>query len=168
MPLLYSRATATIVDSGAMRFLAKYTVPFESLQSQDDGALNALLKTQIPPEVDDALAAAGRAIEEQMHRVIRALPALDATLEGAARNTLSRMQHDLENLHGKTIQAAKRRNDTLRRQFQRTRALAFPNGHAQERSIAFIWFLNQYGQAFVERLWQELPLDMGTHWVVTI
>ena len=168
MPLMYFRATATILDSAAMRFLSKYEVAFESLQSQDDSALNELLKTQIPPEVDDALAAAGRAIQERMSRVIEAVPALDPTLEGAAKNTLGRMQHDLENLHGKTIQAAKRRNDTLRRQFQRTRALAFPNGYPQERSIAFVWFLNQYGQAFVERLWQELPLDMGTHWVVTI
>jgi uncharacterized protein YllA (UPF0747 family) len=103
-----------------------------------------------------------------MSRVIATVPALDPTLEAAAKNTLSRMQHDLENLHGKTIQAAKRRNETLRRQFQRTRALAFPHGHPQERTIAFIWFLNQYGEAFVERLWQELPLEMGTHWVVTI
>ena len=103
-----------------------------------------------------------------MSRVIEALPLLDPTLEGAARNTLGKMQKDLENLQGKTIQAAKKKNDTLRRQFQRTRALAFPNGHPQERAIAFVWFLNQYGQAFVERLWQELPLDMGTHWVVTI
>jgi bacillithiol biosynthesis cysteine-adding enzyme BshC len=168
MPLMYSRATATILDSAAMRFLAKYDVPFESLQSQDDGALNELLKTQIPPQIDEALAAAGRTLDERMSRVIEALPLLDPTLEGAARNTLGKMQKDLENLQGKTIQAAKKKNETLRRQFQRTRALAFPNGHPQERAIGFVWFLNQYGQAFVERLWQELPLDMGTHWVVTI
>jgi bacillithiol biosynthesis cysteine-adding enzyme BshC len=168
MPLMYSRATATILDSAAMRFLSKYHVPFEALAPQDDSALNDLLRTQIPPEVEDALVAVERALEERMSQVVAAVPALDPTLEGAAKNTLSRMQHDLENLHGKTIQAAKRRNETLRRQFQRTRALAFPDGHPQERTIAFIWFLNQYGDAFVERLWQELPLDMGTHWVVSI
>jgi bacillithiol biosynthesis cysteine-adding enzyme BshC len=168
MPLMYSRATATILDSGAMRFLSKYGVPFESLQSQDDGALNELLKTQIPPQIEEALAAAGRALDERMGQVVQALPLLDPTLEGAGRNTLGKMQKDLETLQSKTIQAAKKKNETLRRQFQRTRALAFPEGHAQERTIAFIWFLNQYGQAFVERLWQELPLDMGTHWVVTI
>jgi uncharacterized protein YllA (UPF0747 family) len=93
---------------------------------------------------------------------------LDPTLEGAARNTVSKMQHDLENLHGKTIQAAKRKNDTLRRQFLRTRALVFPNGHAQERTIGFVWFLNQYGPALVERLWDALPTEMGQHWVITI
>ena len=168
MPLMYSRATATILDSAAVRFLSKYDVPFESLQVQDDGPLNELLKKQIPPEVDEALDAAARAVEERMSSVIHAVPLLDPTLEGAARNTLGKIQKDLETLQGKTIQAAKKKNDTLRRQFQRTRALAFPNGHPQEREIAFIWFLNQYGQAFVERLWQELPLDMGTHWVVTI
>jgi bacillithiol synthase len=168
MPLMYSRATATILDSPAIRFLSKYNVPFEALVPQDDSELNEVLRTQIPPEVEDTLAAAEHALQERMSRVIAAVPALDPTLEATAKNTLNRMQHDLENLRGKTIQAAKRRNETLRRQFQRTRALAFPHGQPQERTIASIWFLNQYGEAFVERLWQELPLEMGTHWVVTI
>jgi bacillithiol biosynthesis cysteine-adding enzyme BshC len=168
MPLIYPRATATLVDSAASRFLTKYTFPLEALQPQDEGALNELLKTQIPPEVDEALAAAGHALEERMSRVIGALQALDPTLEGAAKTTLGRMQHDLENLQGKTVQAAKRRHETLRRQFLRTRALAFPDGHAQERAIGFISFLNQYGPALVQRLWDDLPIQMGQHWVITI
>jgi bacillithiol biosynthesis cysteine-adding enzyme BshC len=168
MPLMYCRATATLVDSGAARFLTKYEVPLESLHAQDDSVLNELLKTQIPAEVDHALAAATRSVEEQMEHVIRSLPALDPTLEGAGRTTLSRMQKDLETLQGKTIQAAKRRNETLRRQFVRTRALTFPNGHAQERTISFVSFMNQYGSSLVERLWQELPVGLGQHWIVTI
>ena len=63
-----------------------------------------------------------------MTRVIEAMPALDPTLEGAARSTLGRMQHDLQTLRSKTIQAAKKRDETLRRQFTRTRALVFPGG----------------------------------------
>ena len=59
---------------------------------------------------------------------------------GAARSTLGRMQHDLQTLHGKMIHAAKKRDETLRRQFIRTRALAFPDGHAQERTIGFVSF----------------------------
>jgi uncharacterized protein YllA (UPF0747 family) len=96
------------------------------------------------------------------------MPLLDPTLEGAARTTQSRMDHDLETLHGKTIQAAKRRNDTLRRQFVRVRSLAFPHGHPQERAIGFVSFLNQYGPALVERLEDELPLDLGHHWIVAV
>jgi bacillithiol biosynthesis cysteine-adding enzyme BshC len=168
MPLMFPRASATLLDSAALRFLHKYNVSLESLQAQDDSALNALLAAQIPAEVEDAFGAAGTSIDSSLTRVARALGALDPTLEGAAKNTLGRIQHDLENLRNKTIQAAKRRDETLRRQFQRTRAMAFPGGAPQERAVGFVSFLNQYGPALIDRLFQELPLDLGTHWIVSI
>ena len=168
MPLFYPRATATILDSAALRFLTKYKLPLEALQAQDEAALNELLKTQIPPVVEESFSEAEKTIAAQMTRLVSAMPALDPTLEGAARSTLERMQRDLQTLHGKMIQAAKRRDETLRRQFIHARALAFPGGHAQERTVGFLSFLNQYGPALVDRLDEELPLDLGRHWIVTI
>ena len=168
MPLMYPRASATLLTAAAMRFLTRYQLPLEALQAQDESALNELLALQIPPSVEESFSRAGAAIEVQMAAVIGAVPAIDPTLQGAATSTLGRMQHDLQTLHAKMIQAAKRRDETLRRQFVHTRALAFPHGHAQERTIAFVWFLNQYGPALVDRLHEELPLDMGRHWVLTV
>jgi bacillithiol biosynthesis cysteine-adding enzyme BshC len=168
MPLMYPRASATLLDSAAMRFVQKYGVPIEALQPQDESALNALLASQLPREVDESLTAAAAAIDDRMARVVEAMPLLDPTLEGAAKSTLSRMQHDLQTLRGKTVQAAKRRDETLRRQYTRARALAFPDGKPQERAVAFISFLNQYGPALVERLTADLPVDLGRHWVLTI
>jgi bacillithiol synthase len=168
MPLMYPRASVTLMDSAGLRFLTKYKLPLEALQAQDEAALNELLKAQIPRVVEESVAEASRTIEAQMARVVQAMPALDPTLEGAARSTLQRMQHDLQTLQTKMIQAAKRRDETLRRQFMHARALAFPDGHAQERTIGFVSFLNQYGPALVERLDEALPLDMGRHWIVTI
>ncbi len=168
MPLMYPRATATILDAPALRFINKYHVRLESLQARDEAALNDLLKSQIPQVVEDSFNGAVRAVDTEMTRVIDAMTALDPTLEGAARSTLGRMQHDLQTLHGKMIQAAKRRDETLRRQFIHARNLAFPNGQPQERTIAFLTFLNQYGPALVERLNEELPLELGRHWIVAI
>jgi bacillithiol biosynthesis cysteine-adding enzyme BshC len=168
MPLMYPRASATLLDSAAMRFLARYGLALEALQPQDESALNQLLETQIPPAVEASYSKASETIESSMQALVEAIPVLDPTLEGATRSTLGRMQHDLQTLHNKMIQAAKRRDETLRRQYMRTRALAFPDGHAQERTIGFVSFLNQYGPALVDRLDQELPLDMGHHWIVAI
>jgi bacillithiol biosynthesis cysteine-adding enzyme BshC len=168
MPLMYPRASATLLDSAALRFLDKYKLPLEALQPQDESALNQLLESQIPPSVEESFTNASRTIEMEMTRIVQAMPALDPTLEAAAKSTLGRMQHELHTLHGKMIQAAKRRDETLRRQYMRTCALAFPNGHAQERTIAFLSFLNQYGPALVDRLNEELPLDIGHHWIVAI
>jgi len=168
MPLFYPRASATVLDSASLRFLTRYQLPFEALHGRDDSALNALLETQIPPAVEASFSAARAMIDARMSEVLQAVSAIDPTLEGVAKSTAGRMQHDLETFHGKMLQAAKRRHDTLRRQFVRTRALTFPGGQPQERAIGFVSLLNQYGPALVDRLSDELPLDMGRHWLVTI
>src|SRR5262249_35665215 len=117
---------------------------------------------------EDAFGEAARAVDTQMTRLMQSITTVDPTLEGVVKSTLGRMQHDLETLRGKMIQAAKRRDETLRRQFLHARALAFPAGEPQERAIAFISFLNHYGPALVERLAGALPLDLGWHWVMAV
>lgn len=168
MPLVYPRATATVLDAAAARFLSRYDVPLEALQAQDESALNRVLEAQLPPDVDRALEEARRTTARAMEAVIGAVPAIDPTLEGAARSTLGRMEHDLRTLQNKVIQAAKRRDETLRRQFQRTRAQVFPGGQPQERAVGSVYFLNRFGPALVERMMAELPVDVGYHWVITV
>jgi bacillithiol biosynthesis cysteine-adding enzyme BshC len=168
MPLYYPRASATVLDSAAARFLSRYELPLESLQPQDDGALNRLLESQLPPSVEGALQDALHAVDQRMNTLASVIPLLDPTLEGAVRSTLGKMQHELKALHSKIIHAAKRRDETLRRQFERLRTQAFPGGQPQERTIGFVSFLARYGPALVDRLDEELPLDLGHHWVFTI
>ena len=81
---------------------------------------------------------------------------------------MGKMEHELKALRGKMIQAAKRRDETLRRQFTRAQAQTFPQGHPQERTLSVVHFLNLYGPALVERLIEELPIDLGQHWVLSI
>jgi bacillithiol synthase len=168
LPLIQPRATATILDSAGMRFLTRYQVPFESLEPQDERALNDLLTALLPPAVERAVQDAEAAIAARLEAVIGAVPAIDPTLEGAARSTLGKIEHDMKALRSKILQAAKRRDETLRRQFVRVRAQAFPGGEPQERSVGSISFLNRYGPALIDRLAAELPIEGGTHWIVTV
>ncbi|HEY0875916.1 MAG TPA: bacillithiol biosynthesis cysteine-adding enzyme BshC [Vicinamibacterales bacterium] len=168
MPLMYPRASATLIDSATRRFLARYALPFEELQPQDESALNRLLQSQLPESVEQAIADGEVAVRRALERIIEAVPAVDPTLAGAARTTLGKMEHDLRNLRNKVIQAAKKRDETLRRQFARAQSLIFPLGHPQERTVAVVFFLNRYGPALVDRLLEELPVEMGQHWVVTV
>ena len=168
MPLMQPRASATLIDAAAVRFLSRHDVPLESLQQQDEHALNELLKTLLPPAVERSIREAGEQIAARMEAVVEAVPSIDPTLEGRARSALGRMQHELETLHAKVLQAAKRRDETLRRQFLHVRAQAFPGGQPQERAVGGVSFLGRYGPAVVARLLDELPVDGGTHWIVTI
>jgi bacillithiol biosynthesis cysteine-adding enzyme BshC len=168
MPILQHRASATILDSNAMRFLQRHELSLEALKAQDEAALNALLEAQIPPAVTASLEDASRAIAERLESLAKAVTPLDQTLEAAARSALGRMQDDLKKLHGKIVQAAKRKDETLRRQFVHAQAQAFPGGHPQERVIGLVYFINKYGRVLIDRLSEELPPESGSHWVVTI
>jgi bacillithiol biosynthesis cysteine-adding enzyme BshC len=168
MPLICPRASATLVDAGAARFLNKHQVPFDALRSRDESALNQLLESQLPPEIEQSLKNAEDNLRSALQRVIDAMPALDPTLAGAAKTTLGKMEHDLKSLHGKVIQAAKRRDETLRRQFTRAQAQIFPLGHPQERTLTLVYFINRYGPGLIDTLMRVLPQELGQHWVITL
>ena len=162
MPLVHPRASATLVDSATQRFLTKYGVALEDLQPQDESALNKLLQSQLPPTVEAAIKEADEAVARAMQRVVQVIPAVDPTLAGAAKTTLGKMEHEIRSLHGKVIQAVKKRDETLRRQFTRAQAQTFPQGQPQERVLGVPFFLNLYGSALVDRLLQELAdVDLG-------
>lgn len=168
LPLIHPRASATIVDSATVRFLQKYNVPLEELQAQDESALNRLLQAQLPPSVETAIKDADEATRRVLERVADAISSVDPTLVGAVKTTCGKIEHEIRALHGKVIQAVKKRDETLRRQFTRAQAQTFPQGHPQERTLAVVYFLNLYGPALVDRLLEELPTDLGQHWVLTI
>ena len=168
MPLIFPRASATLVDAAAARFLSKQQVPLDDLRSRDESALNRLLQSQLPPEIEHSLKSAEETLRSALQRVIDAMPLLDPTLAGAAKTTMGKMEHDLKSLQGKVIQAAKRRDETLRRQFTRAQAQIFPLGNPQERTLTLVYFLNRYGPALVDTLLRVLPLELGRHWIVTL
>ncbi len=168
MPLIHARATATIADAATVRFLQRYELELARLQPQDDSALNALLAAQLPASVHEALDAAEHALAERLDALREVVPAVDPTLAGAAASTRARMERDLGNLRNKVIQAAKRRDETLRRQFHRARTQCFPGGDPQERRVGVVYFANRYGFGLVERLLAELSFAPGCHDLLTL
>ena len=83
MPLVVPRATATILDAAGVRFLNRYEVPLESARRAGRARAQRAARR--------AAAAVGRArgtdaeaeIGARMDAIIRAVPAIDPTLEGA-------------------------------------------------------------------------------------
>jgi bacillithiol biosynthesis cysteine-adding enzyme BshC len=168
VPLLYSRTSVTLLDSSALRFLEKHQLTLDALHAQDDSALNKLLESQLPPSIERTMDDAERDLALQAQALKREVSVVDPTLVGAVDTTVERIQESLKTLHHKIIQATKRKDETLRRQFVRTRMLAFPGGQPQERILNLAFFLNRHGWGLCDRLLEMLPLEMGKHYVMTV
>jgi bacillithiol biosynthesis cysteine-adding enzyme BshC len=166
-PLLASRASATVLDSAAAKFLDRHDLPLDALQGQDDTTLNRLLEGQLPPQLESTFADLDRLAADGTLRLKPLVASVDPTLTGAVDTTLERLRDTLKSLQGKILQAAKKKDDTLRRQFARTRTLTFPSGQPQERVLNVVFFVNRYGPGFVARLIDVLPPLAGAHLVIT-
>jgi len=166
-PLLASRVSATLLDSAAAKFLDRYAFPLEALQPQDESALNRLLEAQLPAELDALFAELDVAVSDGTARLKPVVSAVDPTLAGAVDTTLDRVRDTIKNLQGKIVQASKKKDDTLRRQFVRARGLVFPGGQPQERVLNIAFFLNRYGPGLASRLLDTLPALPTAHYVIT-
>ena len=168
VPLLYPRANATLLDSAALRFLDRSQLPLEALHAQGETALNKLLESQLPPTLEPGLEDLVRELARRIEELKAVIAEVDPTLAGAVDTTRDRMQESIKTLHSKIIHASKKKDETLRRQFTKTQALAFPAGEPQERIVDLPFFINRYGQAVVDRLLESLPLDMALHFVLSL
>lgn len=167
-PLVVNRASATVLDGAAVRFLERSGLAFESLRGQDDTVLNRLLLDLMPAAVDTTFTDVRTWLDSLGPRLRDAAQQVDPTLAGAADTTVARIAETVKNLHGKILQAAKKKDETLRRQFVRTRALLFPEGHPQERHLNVAFFLNRYGPDLGSRLVDGLPVDTAGHLLLTL
>jgi len=167
-PLLHSRVSITILDSAAARFLDRSKLPLEALHAQDESALNRFLEAQLPPDLERAITDLGRVVGDRADVIRVTATAVDPTLAGAVETTVDRIRETLESLQSKIIQAAKRKDETLKRQFTRTRSLAFPDGDPQERGLTVPFFLNRYGLSLGDRLVSSLPLETDRHYIVAL
>ena len=165
-PLVMPRVSATILDSAAVRFLERHHLSLEDLHQQEETALTRLIERALPTDVEQALALMQEAMADHGRALKEAIVNLDTTLTGAVDTTLDRMGDTLRSLHGKIIQATKRNDETLRRQFKRTYALVYPGGAPQERTLGMLFFLNRYGPELIQQLVDALPLETDRHYVV--
>ncbi len=167
-PLLHSRVSVTIVDSAAARFLDRSKLRLEALHAQDESALNRFLEAQLPPDLERAISELGDVVADRAELIKRSATGVDPTLVGAVDTTVDRIRDTLGSLQSKIVQAAKRKDETLRRQFMRTRVLTFPDGNPQERGLTVPFFLNRYGLTLGDRLLASLPLETDRHYVVSL
>lgn len=168
MPLIYPRTSATLVDRATLKFLNRYELDFEDLQPRDDSAINRILTSRLPAEIDVAINATDASIDKQLSVLESAVAAIDPTLTGVVKSTRNRMKRDLGTLKTKILQGAKRREETMRRQYDRARVQSFPGGQPQERNLSTVYFVNRYGPIFIERLLATLPTNPGRHWLINI
>jgi uncharacterized protein YllA (UPF0747 family) len=134
------------------RVLEKFGIGLADLLEPTGSLEGRLVRSQLPGEALEALAAVRAAVEEGYGTLERSASDIDPTLvrpiQGARHQALAGTQE----VEKKLVQHLKRRQETEMGQIGRARTAVLPGGRPQERVLTLAPFLGRYGPALIDDL----------------
>ncbi|MBM4161418.1 MAG: bacillithiol biosynthesis cysteine-adding enzyme BshC [Ignavibacteria bacterium] len=168
MPIIYPRASATIVEEKVEKVLDRFSLSVIDL-FQDVEILKGRTAKQLASiDLDSLFGEISAALEGLVDHMKEPLQAVDPTLLGALENTARKMVGNVDGLKEKALAAQKRQHEAALRQLDKAMNLVFPQSNFQERELNVLYFLNKYGMEFLRWLYDELKIDAFKHQVITL
>ena len=168
MPVVYPRASVTIMEEKVKNILEKFQVDFTEIWSDIDPLLIRIAEQVSEVKVDVLFDQLHRRIHEAVAESRFGIQQIDPTLSGAIDSTLSRIESQLNVLKEKAQSAQQRRQEVTIKQIQKVAANIFPKSNFQEREFNVVYYMNKYGPDFVKWLSGEIIIDRFQHQLIEL
>jgi bacillithiol biosynthesis cysteine-adding enzyme BshC len=166
MPIIYPRATATILEEKLESILDKFELNLTAFFGDLDTVLRTVSEQISDIKVEDMFQNVATRMKESLNELKFGINQIDPTLLGALETTRLKIESQLSVLKEKTIIAQKKKNEIALKQVEKVANNTLPFGELQERQINVIYFANKYGLDFVKWLMEELRIDLFQHQIV--
>jgi bacillithiol biosynthesis cysteine-adding enzyme BshC len=167
-PVIYPRASVTILDERVKRALDKYDLDILEMFGDPGLVTTKILNRIADVNVDQIFAQASQHVHQALTELKFGLRDIDQTLVGALEGATSKIDVSLGVLKEKTQSAQKRRHEAAVRQVERAIGSLLPNGALQERQLSVLHFMNKYGPDIVQWLSGELSIGTFQHQILEL
>lgn len=161
------RFSATLIDARAQRLLQRYRIQFTDLLNAANPR-ELLAGVSLPPQLGATFASVTERLEAGLAELSQSLSQLDPTLNEAAQHSASKIRYQLQRLRGRAARASLRRNDEISRHADLLMASLYPNKNLQEREIAGISYLAQFGTELLPRLYDAIQPACTGHQIILL
>ena len=168
MPVVYPRASVTLVESKVQKVLDRYDLTVADLDGDLEGLHRRLVLDLSEHDVEGAFGEATRALHQAMNALKPVAADVDATLAKSADATRAALQKELAAFKDRVVRAEKRNHDIVRDHLDKAQAGLYPTGKLQERVLNVLYVLNKYGPDLVTRWVDGLDLDTTAHQVIDL
>ncbi len=137
-PVVYPRASHTLVGARTARVLEKHGLAISHFVQGIESVVDRKLREEMPEPVTEGLRAARGDVEAHYRNLKGQVTAIDPGLSRIVEASERKTHFALGRLEEKTLRALKKADGVMRGQIMRADRLLYPNGHLQER-VANIW-----------------------------
>ncbi|MEX0822124.1 MAG: bacillithiol biosynthesis cysteine-adding enzyme BshC [Rhodothermales bacterium] len=168
MPLVYPRASVSIVESKVSKVLEKYGLTVGDVGEDLDRLFQRVVVDAMDVDVDEVFSDAGRHLHEAVNAVKGPLEEIDRTLSGAAEATRKAFMEEFDKLKAKAVRLEKKNHDVVRDQLEKAQSNLYPAGVLQERAISILYFVNKYSLDLIGALLGNVSTDTTEHQIVEL
>ncbi len=166
MPIIYPRASVTLIEERSEKVLEKYEVDLPQIFMHADKVQRKVIDMISEVKIDEMFADASKRTDELLNEMKFGLNYIDPTLLGPLESTREKINVQLGILKDKVQQAQQRKHEIALRQLNKTVNMLLPNGNFQERELSIVYFLNKYGMEFLNKRKEEIRIDSFKHQVL--
>lgn len=168
MPVIYPRASLTLVESNISRLLGKEGITFEQIDTDIERMFTSLVKDSMDDEIEKLFSSTRRDLGDAINNLADGVSRVDPTLKKSAGSIESALQKELGKLHSKVVRAEKQKQEVLMSRIEKIVDNLYPGSGLQERKIAMLYFLARYGTDFVSQIDRRVGIDTSRHFVVNL
>lgn len=137
-PVIYPRASHTLVGARTVRVLEKHGLTISHFVQGIESVIDQKLREEMPVPVTEGLRAVRGDVEAHYRSLKGHVTAIDPGLNRIVEASERKTNFALGKLEEKTLRALKKSDGVMRGQIMRADRLVYPNGQLQER-VANIW-----------------------------
>lgn len=165
MPVIFPRASATIIEGKIAKFMSNFNVKLEDIFHQSflvSKVVDKLSEVKVEDEVSKYSDELNKLFYDMRNMTAR----VDQTLLNTVDNMKERMKQNLEQFKAKLINSQAKKSDTTTSQIDKVVNNIYPDHQLQERVINITYFLNKYDDAFMKKLFHEIDVMNFNHQVI--
>ena len=167
-PVIYPRASLTLVEPRIDRILKKHGLTIMHFTEDIKQVLNQRLQADMPDGIVDSLQSARKTMGHHYKTLFNQVTDVDPVLQGIVNASERKTAYALNKLEEKTLKAFKRKNKTTRDQIMRADRQLYPLGGLQERSLNIWQYISLYGFEFMDTLFEAVDETDFSHRVISL
>ena len=168
MPIVYPRASVTLIEDKIKQVLQKYSLEFIDLFQDPEILINSILKEKFPDPLENTLEKKRNEILKILDSLEQELISSEPTLKQNLETTRGKIDYELKRLGEKLFQAYRQKDQTLKEQVYKAKKNLFPDNKLQERVLNLVPYLIKYGFEFVDFLYNKVEIEKVDHQLLEI
>ena len=167
-PVIYPRSSASLVEKNISSAIEKFDLKINEIFADPEIIKGRIVSKMSDASVDKVFDQASYDMEIVYDKLKEKLFEIDKVLSEAGNKYKQNSLNSLSQLKGKAVEAQKKKYEISLRQIDKITMNLYPGQNLQEREVNFTYFANKYGIDIIDKIFEELEINIFEHQIISL